>query len=166
MAAKGSVLIGAAGETYILYQLLSRDLLAAPAPTGAPVADLIVFDPKMSVGSMVQVKSTTRPGNWVLGEKNQLPEFVHARLFYAFVDLVPAIPEVYIVPSAVVADFLSASHRAFLARGGKENPVRSIRRRHSSFPVPGYPEGWLDQYRDRWDDLQAEPRRSGDTGLA
>ncbi len=159
MPAKGSVLIGAAGETYILYQLLRRDLLAAPAPTGAPIADLVVFDPKMSMGSMVQVKTTTRAGNWVLGDKNELPEFVHPRLFYAFVDLVPTSPEVYIVPSTVVADFLAASHRAFLARGGKDNPVRSLRRRHGS-EVPGYPDGWLERYRDRWDYLQAEPEAS------
>jgi hypothetical protein len=165
MAAKGSVLIGAAGETYILYQLFNRDLLAAPAPTGAPIADLIVFDPKLSVGSMVQVKTTTVSGRWVLGAKNELPEFVHPRLFYAFVDLVPAIPEVYIVPSVRVADFLAASHTAFLARGGKDNPVRSIRRHHGS-EVPGYLDDWLDQYRDRWDYLQAEPPRSDDSGLA
>ena len=160
MPAKGSVLIGAAGETYVLYQLLSRDLLAAPAPTGAPIADLIVFDPKLSVGSMVQVKTTTVSGRWVLGAKNELPAYVHPRLFYAFVDLVPASPEVYIVPSTVVADFLAASHGAFLARGGKDNPVRSIRR-PSRPAVRGYSDGWLDTYRDRWEYLQAEPAPAG-----
>ncbi len=109
---------------------------------------------------MVQVKTTTVSGRWVLGAKNELPEHVHPRLFYAFVALVPASPEVYIVPSTVVADFLAASHRAFLARGGKDNPVRSIRLRHGS-EVPGYKHGWLEQYRDRWDYLQAEPVLSG-----
>ncbi len=162
MPAKGSVLIGAAGEHYVLYQLFRRDLLAAPAPTGAPIADLIVFDPKMSVGSIVQVKTTTKPGSWVLSAKNELPEFIHPRLIYALVDLVPATPEVFIVPSVAVADILSASHRAFLDRGGVDNPVRSIRRRYSS-PVPGYPNGWLDTYRDRWDYLQAEPQVSVDS---
>jgi len=156
MSAKRSVLIGAAGENYVLYQLHWRDLLAAPAPPGAPIADLIVFDPKMSVGSMVQVKTTTRRSGWVLSEKNERAEYVHPRLFYALVDLVPPTPQVFIVPSKMVAEVLSLTHGIFLARGGRDNPVRSIRWR-SPYPIPGYPDGWLDQYRDRWGYLADDP---------
>src|SRR6266545_6859917 len=58
--ARGSVLTGAAGEDYVLYRLHLEGILAAPAPPGARIADLIVFDPAMSVGSMVQVKTRTR----------------------------------------------------------------------------------------------------------
>jgi len=159
---RGKVLIGAAGEDYVLYQLHQRGLLAAPAPTGAPIADLIVFDPKMSVGSMVQVKTTTRTGHWVMTEKNERQEYVHLRLFYALVDLAEATPAVFIVPSQTVAELLSLTHSIFLTTLGRkgqphiDNPVRSIRPRFP-FDVPGYPPGWLDQYRDRWEYLTTEP---------
>jgi hypothetical protein len=156
-------LVGAAGEAYVLYQLYRRDLIAAPAPSGAPIADLIVFDPKMSVGSMIQVKTATRArGRWVMGEKNSRPEHVHPRLFYALVDLEPDTPAVYLVPSDVVADVLRASTDVWLRTPGRhgqphnDNPVRSLMRRYP-FEVPGYPDGWLDAYRDRWDYLSAEP---------
>ena len=167
MSARGSVLIGAAGESYVLYQLHRLDLLAAPAPPGAPIADLIVFDPKMRVGSMVQVKTTTRAGSWVLTAKNTRPEHVHPRLFYALVDLVPATPEVFIVPSGVVANAVASSHSVFLATPGRrgqphnDSPVRSLMRRYP-FEVPGYPAGWLDAFRDRWDYLTTEPQESPD----
>ena len=121
MPAKESVLIGAAGENYVLYQLHWRDLLAAPAPPGAAIADLIVFDPKMSVGSMVQVKTTTRRSGWVLGEKNERAEYIHPRLFYAFVDLVPPTPRVFIVPSRSSPSAFALTG-LFLDRGGKDNP--------------------------------------------
>ncbi len=169
MTARGSILIGATGEDYFLYQLHRRDLLAAPVPSGAPIADLLVFDPKMSVGSMIQVKTTTRAHSWVLGEKNERPEHVHPRLFYAFVDLVPATPAVFIVPSWVVAEVLRRSHEVFLSTPGRhnqprnDNAVRSLGRGYP-FEVPGYPNGWLDAYRDRWDYLTMEPQEGGDSG--
>jgi hypothetical protein len=165
MSARGSALIGASGEDYVLYQLHQRGLLAAPAPTGAPIADLIVFDPKMSVGSMVQVKTTTRRGGWVMTVKNIREEYIHPRLFYALVDLVPPTPEVFIVPSEVVADVLRVSTQVWLASPGRrgqphnDNAVRSLLRRYT-FEVPGYPPGWLGKYLDRWEYLTDEPPES------
>jgi hypothetical protein len=165
---RGNVLTGAAGEDYVLYQLHLRNVLAAAVPTGAAIADLIVFDPRLSVGSMVQVKTSTRPRTWVLSVKSERPEYVHPRLFYALVYLPPnaetasAAPEVFIVPSAVVANVLTVSTREWLARPGvrgqphNDNPVRSLMRRYP-WDVPGYPPGWLDKYRDRWDYLTSEP---------
>jgi hypothetical protein len=162
MTARGSVLVGASGEAYVLYQLYRRDLLAAPAPSGAPIADLIVFDPKMSVGSMIQVKTSTRPNSWVLTTKNTRRENVHPRLFYALVHLAPASPTVFIVPSKVIAEVLTVSYEAWqttLDRHGRprgDSAIRGLMRRYP-FDVPGYPAGWLDPYLDRWDYLTAEP---------
>ena len=50
------VLTGAAGEEYVLYELHRRGVLAAQTPTNAYLADILVFDPEMAVGPMVQVK--------------------------------------------------------------------------------------------------------------
>jgi len=52
------VLTGAAGEDYVLYELHRRGILAAQTPSNAYLADILVFDPEMSVGAMVQVKAS------------------------------------------------------------------------------------------------------------
>lgn len=102
--------VGAAGEHYVLFRLHQHGLIAALAPPGAHQADIIVFSPEMSVGSMVQVKTRTRgsDGGWQMSEKHE--GIVHDRLFYAFVDLEPAEPIVYVVPSAIVAEVVGTSH--------------------------------------------------------
>jgi len=138
-----SALIGAAGEHYILYRLLREGFLAAPAPPGAAIADLLVFNPTtMSVGAMIQVK-TRNPGGriraWRMRDKNA--EFEHPRLFYVLVDLTDEPPTVFIVPSHDVKETLSRDHTAFLARGGKDSAVRRFA------PEPR----WLDGQHERWD---------------
>lgn len=156
MGAKDSILIGAAGEHYALYELQRRGLLAAQSPANAYAADILVFSPTMSVGSMVQVKTRTsgRDGGWHMRAKHE--RFFHPRLFYAFVDLEPPSPVVYVMPSSVVADALTRSHQAWLAlpgRGGRAHRDNDMRRVVPIFPhqVDGFPSGWLDAYRDRWD---------------
>jgi hypothetical protein len=59
VGAKDSVLTGAAGEHFVLYKLLRLGLLAAQVPRNAYAADILVFSPAMSVGSMIQVKTRT-----------------------------------------------------------------------------------------------------------
>ena len=168
MPARGSVLTGAAGEDYVLYRLHLEGILAAQSPSGAWAVDIIVFDPRMSVGSMLQVKTRTygADGGWHMSEKHEREEFVHQRLFYAFVDFEPESPVVYVVPSAVVADVLAKSHGAWLAtpgRGGRSHRDTKMRRVIPAygFPVPGYEPGWLDGYRERWDLLTSDPRLEG-----
>lgn len=168
MGAKDSALIGAAGEHYILYRLQRRNLLASLAPTNAYAADILVFSPAMAVGSLVQVKTRTgRHGGWPMGEKHEM--LAHERLFYAFLDLEPREPETFIVPCRVVQEVLQVSHQTWLAipslRGQphRDNPMRQIRSSYP-FPVPGYPDGWLESYRERWDYLERDPTRPDPEG--
>lgn len=161
MSAKGSILTGAAGEDFVLYQLHLRGLLAAPAPRGAAIADLIVFDPAMSVGSMIQVKARTtgRDRGWHMREKHET--LVHPRLFYALVDLEADQPVTYIVPSTVVAEVIKRSHETWFSSPGLGGRVRrqtDLRRLRPDyeFEVVGYPAGWLDVYRERWDLLTTD----------
>ena len=82
----------------------------------------------------------------------------HPRLFYAFVDLETSPPTSYILPSEVVADVVTRSHQTWLrlpGPGGRkhnDNPMRRVTNNYG-FPVDGYPAGWLDSYRERWDSL-------------
>jgi hypothetical protein len=73
-------------------------------------------------------------------------------------------PQVFIVPCAVVQEAVRSSHAAWLAgpgRGGRvrnDSPMRRIRPSHP-FPVPGFPDGWMEPYRDHWSYLQLDPHR-------
>lgn len=163
MGAKGSVLTGAAGEDYVLYRLHLEGILAAQSPSGAWAADIIVFDPKMSVGSMVQVKTRTRgaDGGWHMSQKHEI--LVHPRLFYTFVDLEPDAPgrlrralgdgrgRDCEVPQA----WLSAPGSKGQQR--KDTKFRRLVPKYG-FPVSGYEPGWLEEYRERWDLLTRDPR--------
>lgn len=161
MGARNSVLTGSAGEAYVLYRLQLLGLLAAFSPPNAYAADILVFSPRMQVGSMVQVKTRTSgaDGGWHMREKHE--SLLHPRLFYAFVDLEPAQPVVYIIPSAVIGKVLAAAHRAWLAtagRGGRphrDNPMRRVMPRFRE-DVPGFVDGWMDAYRERWDFITSE----------
>jgi hypothetical protein len=165
---RDSAVTGAAGEHFALYRLHERGLIAALAPLGAHQADIIVFSPEMSVGSMVQVKTRTkgRDGGWHMSTKHE--SIIHERLFYAFVDLEPNPPVVYVIPSAVVADVVRRSHTSWLSLPGKGGRVRQdskVRRLLPIYPheVDGFPPGWLERYRERWDYLTEDPRLSDAT---
>jgi hypothetical protein len=162
MGARNSVMVGAAGEDFVLYQLHVRDLLAAQAPPNAYAADIVVFSPRMSVGSMIQVKTRTagRDGGWHMQPKHE--RLVHDRLFYVFVDLEAEPPVCYVMPSEVVARVVTDSHSAWLAAPGKrgqphrDSKVRRIRPAYEQ--MPGWlKSGWLDEFRERWDLVSDEP---------
>lgn len=164
MGAKDSVLVGSSGEHYILYRLQRRAILAALAPANAYAADILVFSPAMSVGSLVQVKTRTMgaDGGWHMSEKHE--RLSHERLFYAFLNLEPIEPQVFIVPCAVVQDLVRRSHATWLALPGARGRVRrdsNVRRIRPSYQweVPGFPPDWMEVWRERWDLLEADPIR-------
>lgn len=152
-------LVGPAGEHYVLYQLHLRGMMAALAPRNAPTVDILVLHPDETIAASLQVK-TRRSGTdkgWHMSEKHEQIE--NPRLFYAFVDLEPSIPSVYIVPSSIVAEVVRESHKAWLAtpgRKGQKHNDTTMRRIIPNYPfmVPGYSDGWIDKYHDQWDQLR------------
>lgn len=150
-------LVGPAGEHYVLYQLLRRGLLAAPAPERTPAVDLLVLSPDgETITATVQVKARTRhqsPG-WIMSRKAE--DLTDRRLFYAFVDLAQEPPPTFVVPAAVVASALQGQHAAWMAvpsREGRPHKDSDVRRLMHTFrrDVPGCPPGWLDEWRERWE---------------
>jgi hypothetical protein len=116
----------------------------------------------MTTGALVQVKTRIIPGGdhgWYMNPKHI--ELAHDRLFYAFLDLEPSVPETFIVPCHVVQEALLSSYNVWMATPGRhgqthqDNSLRRIRPT-SPFPVPGFPDGWLEEYRERWDYLEHE----------
>ena len=156
--------IGAAGEDYVMCQLLRRGMIAALAPAGVPFADIIVSNSLGSSLAAVQVKARRNvgKGGWVLKAKHE--GMKQALLFYAFVDFrddVSVAPGCWIVPSTIVAEAATLSHAAWLDAPGKggakhqDNDMRQFLHDYSAFGMTDHGPGWLDPYRDAWDTIAA-----------
>ncbi|HKY40326.1 MAG TPA: hypothetical protein VJN18_30540 [Polyangiaceae bacterium] len=150
-------LVGPAGEHFVMYQVHARGMLAALTPRNLAYADVMTVAPDGSASALVQVKARTygRDGGWHMRDKHETVVF--ERLFYCFVDFESQPPATYIVPSKVVAAALRESHQVWLSsppkRGDephKDNPMRRILPRYD-FSVTCAPDGWLDQWKERWE---------------
>ena len=135
-------------------------MLASLAPPGAPTVDVLVLATDQTVIASLQVKTRTygTDKGWHMSAKHEL--ISEPRLFYAFVDLEPEPPVTYVVPSSVVADVVKKSHHQWLTTPGAKGQQRNetgFRRVLPAYKevVDGYPPGWLDAYRERWDRLTA-----------
>ena len=128
---------------------------------GSPSNISVLDSTRKKVDASIIVKTRTNGfgGGWPMGESHE--KINGKRLFYVFVDLQPAIPVTYVVPSSVVAKAVFDSHRAWLkapGRGGiahHDNPLRRIANDYG-FDIPGVKPGWLDKWIDRWDQLNGK----------
>ena len=161
-----SITTGAAGEHYVMCQLLRRGLIAALAPTGVPDADIIVTDAIGDRLCAVQVKTRLKPGSdkgWHMSKKHEA--ISSPNIYYCFVGFETEPPGCWIVPSAVIADVLKRSHQNWLQQPGKRGqPHKGNKMRrlcesydHENF-LPEFSLGWLDRYRDRWQSFEAGTR--------
>ena len=162
---KDKRVIGAAGEHYVLSRLLSRGILAAKAPDGVALIDIVVHQPQpdgaLTFAVAIQVKTRTGKGAaWHMGKKHE--DHAEPWLYYAFVDFGPLDAVVYVIPSAKVAKLVHDQHAIWLATPGKNGQAHKdndLRRLGPSWPfeVPGGEEGWMDQYREAWHLLNVRP---------
>jgi len=160
-----SSLLGAAGEHYVMSQLLRRGFIAALAPVGVPSADIVVTDDVGERLCAVQVKTRRNigsDGGWHMKAKHE--QIRGASLFYCFVDFgVEAgdAPTTFVVPSMIVADTLAMTHRVWLdrpGRGGKPHKDGEMRRflpSYAHLEIASHADGWLEQYRGAWELLHA-----------
>lgn len=162
---KETSIIGAAAEYYVMFQLLRRGYVAALAPKGVPDVDILVTDTGGHSLAAVQVKGRqfSKDGGWTMSVKHE--RIVNDQLFYCFVDFGQALteqPKCWIIPSCIVADVLQKSHTAWLqspGRGGRPHKDWDMRRITHSYNHETYnrPLGWLDEFRDTWDQLRPAP---------
>ena len=155
-------LIGPSGEHFVLSRLYQHGVLAALAPPGTPEVDILVLSPDAdSIAATVQVKTSTggaRSG-WQFKSKHET--ITASRLFYALVDFRASPPTTYVLPSRVVAKAVKLSHLIWLSeprRDGnphKDNPLRQVKAKYP-FKIEGFEEGWLDEWKERWDLIVAE----------
>ncbi len=169
--ASQTTLLRAAGEHYVMAELLRRGYSAALAPHGVPNADIVVTDVEGTRLCSIQVKTRRdigSDGGWHMKSKHEQAR--GDRLFYCFVNFGKCPdhrPAVHVLPAALVADVLTETHRKWLATPGKngrphkDGTMRRLlpdyTRTFTASDRHPYPRGWLDPYRDAWKSLELEP---------
>jgi hypothetical protein len=154
---KDKQLIGAAGEHLVLSRLLTRGLLASLAPRGTEKADILVNP--LDGGRPVLIQVKTRSGNsksfnWTMTKKAE--GISEKNVFYCFVNLEPEHPDVYVIPSKLVASIIKEHHAKWLsspAKSGKPHKDSDVRKLEYKYktPVKDAHEGWMDKYLEAWE---------------
>jgi hypothetical protein len=167
-AGPNATILGAAGEHFVMCQLLRRNMIAALAPTGVPNADIVVTDKLGDRLCAVQVKvrrDIGSDGGWHMKKKHE--ELTSANLFYCFVDFGKSLadqPKTWVVPSQVVAQAVGDVYRDWLKTPG----AKGQQRKESDFrrflpdyrPLAAYQDGWLKLYLENWDGLEAASKNA------
>ncbi|MDA8250631.1 MAG: hypothetical protein M0Z28_15870 [Rhodospirillales bacterium] len=150
-----------------MSQLLRQGLIAALAPVGVPTADIVVTDENGQRACAIQVKTRRQlgtDGGWHMKAKHE--SIKGASLFYVFLSFptdARALPDTFVVPSAVVAEVLRISHQTWLARPGhkgqphKDGDMRRLLPDYSHLGLAeAYGPTWLEPYREAWNQLRLE----------
>jgi len=163
LSIKSSTLVAAAGEYYVLSRLCLAGFIAAHAPKGVPNVDIVVTDVGGTRLYAIQVKSRQSKGHdngWHMKQKHE--GLVSDRALYCFVDFgsgLDSYPTTYVVPSSVVAQVLSESHKIWLAKPGSKGQPHNDTEMRRFLPdytltmgeeASKYGNGWLDPYREAW----------------
>jgi hypothetical protein len=161
--ASNSTILGAAGEHFVMSQLLRRNMIAALAPTGVPNADIVVTDKLGDRLCAVQVKvrrDIGSDGGWHMRPKHET--LTSPNLFYCFVDFgrtLADMPKTWVVPSAIVAKSIQDMYGHWLAAPGKNGQPHKdgdLRRFLPEYrQLPAYQMGWLQPYFENWKSLEA-----------
>jgi hypothetical protein len=161
-----STLLGAAGEHYVLCQLLRRGYIAALAPLGVPNADILITDIDGQRLVAIQVKTRRNIGvdkGWHMKPKHE--RLISDSLFHCFVNFGDGFDDrtqTHVVPSRVVAEALRNSHQHWLKTPGvkgqapKDSQVRRFLPDYTRVfgdDHPLYGPNWIDKYLEAWASL-------------
>jgi len=138
-------LVGVSGEYFVAAELSRRGYVASITLRNTRGVDILATNSKASKHVSIQVKTNTSGKRcWILNEKAESDS--SKSHFYVFVNLKNCgqLPEYFILPSEVVADFVREDYRQWISQKGRngkahmDNPVRQFRN----------PD---DMYRDNWE---------------
>ena len=161
--------VSLAGEFAVLSQLALRGYVANMTLGNTKGVDILVADPEGGRMLKLEVKTnyrSTRSGGskskdfgnyvngWIMSEKHE--QMNDPILFFCFVNISRDRKSFrfYIVPSAVVADYVRREHQHWLIGEGngkrKDNRIRQFRvgRGSEKYPIP---TPTVEQYEDNWD---------------
>jgi hypothetical protein len=139
-----STLVGVAGEYFVAAELSRRGYLASITLRNSRGVDIIASNSEASRSVTIQVKTSNKSGaKWILNKKAE--SFADQNHYYVFVLLgsPSSRPDFYIVPSVNVAEYVSNSHRRWLA-GTKADgtPRKDSQMRNFRDPDGMYKEKW------------------------
>jgi hypothetical protein len=139
-------LTGAAGEYYVAAELSLRGRLATVTIKNAPGTDVLARHLVSGRVLSIQTKTASVGNKFTLGEKEERPAQGNNE-WYILVALAALglRPSFYLVPRNVVAAFLYADHRTWLA---KKSPSGAA---HKDTPRRAISRPTVDAYRERWD---------------
>jgi hypothetical protein len=110
-----STLVGVAGEYFVAAELSRRGYLASITLRNSRGIDIIASSADASRSISIQVKTSSGRGpKWILTKKAE--SYAAENHYYVFVLLrgIGGRPDFYIVPSKVVAEYTSRTHREWL----------------------------------------------------
>jgi hypothetical protein len=132
MPKRPTTLTAAAGEHFVAYKLSELGFLAALTRAGVPTVDIMAGDTSGENSIMIQVKTSnwarrqykrnTEKNGWTWDVGAKAKSIKGENIIYAFVDLrwnnnscqnIPK-PDVFIVPSIVVANFLGENWSRYM----------------------------------------------------
>ena len=140
-----TVLVGVAGEYFVAAELSRRGYIASISLRNTRGLDILATNQEATRSVTIQVKTNQSAGkDWMLSEKSE--HFISDTYFYVFVGLrgVEQRPSFHIVPSRVVAERISTSHKAWLKtlrRDGKKHADTAMRKLTD----------YEDEFLERWD---------------
>ncbi len=125
--------------------------MASPAPRGTEKVDIVVSDKDGKSSFRIQVKTTegTVKNGWFLSKKHETQS--EKDLFFCLVALHEISPEIYVVPSSVIARVIAADHQQWLSKISKSGVTRKytdMRKVKASMPLQ--PNDWLETYKENW----------------
>jgi hypothetical protein len=140
-----SQLTGVAGEYFVAAELSRRGFIASITMRNTRGIDILATNSEAKRAVTIQCK-TSRDKNksWIVRDKSE--DFVSEAHFYVFVKLRTELerPDYYIVPSNVVAHYISTTHREWLkgkkASGGQRKDTAMRKFSDSE-----------DKYLEKWD---------------
>jgi hypothetical protein len=137
-----NALIGNAGVFFVAGELSRRGWVVMPTVRNTEGVDILANKENTSV--QLQVKTSSQYWVWMFRKKAETLK--RKSLFYIFVTLNKYdSPEYFVIPSDVVADYITLTHKEFLKHGGSKNsPIKFPSRYGKDILKP-------EDFKDRWD---------------
>jgi hypothetical protein len=120
------ILAGVSGEYFVAAELSRRGHICSVTLKNTKGIDILVCNEDASRTLGIQVKTNQiNRSEWVLNEKSE--KLIDENIFYVFVNLkgINELPEFYVVPSDIVANYVSENHKSWLSEKGKKGQQRN-----------------------------------------
>jgi len=143
-----SQLVGVAGEYLVAGELTLRGYLASITLRNSKGIDIITSNSDATKSISIQVKTNSDGGNsWILNKKSE--NYCSDSHFYIFVAIkeLGTRPSFFIVPSKVVAEFITNDHSQWLQKDKRDGSKRKDTNMRKFYDKKNI-------YLEKWDELK------------